>query len=817
MRVARAAMAVLLVTCAAARAQGPARGVVSSSVAEDWEGGMVTGNGRMGAVVYGRPETPVVVLNQNRLYTSSLDPKVRRFPDVAQFVPEIRRLVHEKGYPAALDYSFEKSRENGLSPGEPVDFHPGAILQFKIEGGELAGKYARATNFETGEVVTSWEGKGGTFETRVFASRADGVVVMSVRGPAGGWSGHVSLGAMPSKLVRESVSSGKDWVGFHDLYAEGNGGYDGAIRAVCSGGTCEVRDGTMSVVGAKELLLVARIDRWRPPEDAGSVEGVLKEVAGVAGGYEALLAPHAKAHGEMYGRARLDLGGGADRALTSDELLARARREKALPAALMEKMFDACRYEVLCSSGDLPPNLQGIWTGTWAPAWHGDYSADANLQLAVDATVPTNMPEAMAGYFDLIERGVPSWREAARRMAGCRGILYPARMNDEGTYFQQNKEWQWFNQVAIAGWLGHYFYDYYAYTGDKAFLEKRAIPYLKECALFYEDWYPTDASGHLRATPSMSYESALADNATVEFAVVREVLTNLIRGCEELGIEKEGVARWRALLAKVPPYMVNGPENVGGPAPSFKPLSGSSPAVADGTLKEFVLPGMVEFPSHRHLSALYPLFVSYEFSPEETPGLWEAARLHYERKIASMKGTETHYRLQGALCAARLGKGDDAWGFLTALATHDVFHASLVPSHFDNQKVFNCDASGGVPSVVYNCLVFSQPGRLDVLPALPSAWAKGEIRGILGRGRIVIDSLAWDVGAGKVSLELSSAVEQKVVVSLPAGASGTMAANGVGVAVRKTGAGRNGAELDLARGRTRVEMAFAPVAGREGK
>ncbi|MEI9960588.1 MAG: hypothetical protein WDM76_05470 [Limisphaerales bacterium] len=170
--------------------------------------------------------------------------------------------------------------------------------------------------------------------------------------------------------------------------------------------------------------------------------------------YDSLLTAHVKIHGEMFNRVQLDLGGGADRGLTTDELLARAAKEKKLSPVLMEKIYDACRYVILCSSGDLPPNLQGIWNGSWNPPWHSDYSADANLQLAMDSMCSANMPELMNGFFDLVEAGLPSWREGARELAGCRGILYPARMQDQGTYFQQNHDWQWFNQVSIAGWLG---------------------------------------------------------------------------------------------------------------------------------------------------------------------------------------------------------------------------------------------------------------------------------------------------------------------------------------------------------------------------
>ena len=790
----------------------PKRGAVSTQWTENWEHGMVSGNGRMGALVYGRPEAPIVLLNHNRLYTSQYDPAKRKPAETARFLPEIRRLIKEQGYAAALDFTYQTSKENGLAPDEAIDFHPGFFLNCTLAGAEGASDYRRSENFQTGEVETTWRGVTGRFRTRVFVSRADNVVVLSLTGPERGkLDGSLEIGQITDSRIQSQPVSGVDWIGVHNLYAPGNGGYDDVVRVVVRGGAQSVEEGRFTVRGADEVLALMRIERFRPPQTGGA-DALAAALTSLHADYDHLLAPHVKIHGGIFNRVQLDLGGGAERSLTTDALLARAAQERALSPALMEKIYDACRYVILSSSGDLPPNLQGIWNGSWSPPWHSDYSADANLQLAVDSTCSANMPELMHGFFNLIEAGVPSWREGAQKLAGCQGILYPARMQDQGTYFQQNHDWPWYNQVSIAGWLGHYFYDYYLYTGDRDFLRTRAIPYLKECAPFYEDWYQTDPDGRLRATPSFSYECAYADNATIDFAVAREVLTNLIQGCELLGIEHEGVARWKTLLAKIPAYMVNTPKTTDGPPPPFKGMDGGEPAIADGTLKEFITPNMWEFPHHRHLSSLYPLFVSHEFSPERTPALWQAAARQYEKKVRGVQETESHFRMQAGLCAARLGRGDDAWGLLTAMAANGVFHTSLVPSHYDHLSVFNVDASGGIPAVINNCLIYSQPGQLDLLPALPSALPRGHIRGILARGQVTLDTLAWELRAGTVTAKLISARAQRVMVGLPPGVrNARLTVNGKAQAVTDLGAGKCRAVVTLPHGTTTLAVQFTPL------
>ena len=117
--------------------------------------------------------------------------------------------------------------------------------------------------------------------------------------------------------------------------------------------------------------------------------------------------------------------------------------------------------------------------------------------------------------------------------------------------------------------------------------------------------------------------------------------------------------------------------------------------------------------------------------------------------------------------AARLGYGDDVWNFLAVMATNGVFHTGLAPSHYDHLNVFNVDASWGIPSVINNCLLISLPGVFDLLPALLSAWQSGSISGILARGQIKVDRLAWDVADGRVTANLTSARKQSVQLGVP--------------------------------------------------
>ena len=153
---------------------------------------------------------------------------------------------------------------------------------------------------------------------------------------------------------------------------------------------------------------------------------------------------------------------------------------------------------------------------------------------------------------------IPDCRTNARKLYGCRGMVTNARASNT-CLLLHTVGWVGEQYIAGGGWLAHFFYDYYLFTGDKEFLENRAVPLMKEVALFYEDLLEgtEGPAGKYRFFISYSPEVAMGTaNATFDIAVARETLTNLISACTELGIERENVAKWQTMLSKMPPYLV---------------------------------------------------------------------------------------------------------------------------------------------------------------------------------------------------------------------------------------------------------------------
>lgn len=147
-------------------------------------------------------------------------------------------------------------------------------------------------------------------------------------------------------------------------------------------------------------------------------------------------------------------------------------------------LCDAGRYQVICASGETPPTLQGIWTGTNHVPWSADYTRNGNEQTVILSNLPGNMFECMDSFIRYEESLIPEERENARVMYGYPGILSASRTSSHGLNNHFSVEWPMTFWTIGAAWNAHFFYDYYLYTMDREFFLNHALPYMKECIVF---------------------------------------------------------------------------------------------------------------------------------------------------------------------------------------------------------------------------------------------------------------------------------------------------------------------------------------------